>query len=441
MGLFICATNHRVDGLDPVEALTDVVDAVAADLAHDPRVRGVLALATCNRVELVVDAHSDGTDPEHRLVAFEVSTMLAERGHLCPRKLYAHAGPAAVLHLFELACGLDSAVLGEREIAGQLRRALIAAREAGTASYLIAHTVEAALQTSRRVAQFTRLSGNGRSVVAVGLDLAAEHVDLPHASVLLVGTGSYAGTSIAALTARGVTDIACFSSTGRAAAFAETHPVRPVTDLTSALAEADLVIGCSGSQPLTAEVITASGRDELVVLDLAVGGDLSAEAAALPQVRAIGLAEVSLAAPSADRAEVVRAREFVREGVHDLAMELDRRRMAPAVVALRDLVSEQVDKELADLPADGTLTVEEVAEHLRRMAARMVHIPSLRARLAAESGRGESFVQALAEVLGVEVELAAPMLDVGDLMQFNQTRCPVTGLGIDDLAQQRSNHS
>lgn len=159
-------------------------------------------LSTCNRVCLIVEtspeAVAQGFDEAalRRCIADHGANVLAESAQLvCEND--------AVWRLFRVAAGMESMVFGEREVAGQMKRALSEARREQTVSYTIGHVVEEALKTSRHVATETALAAEGRTVVAVGLDLVAQRMGLDGARVLVMGTGSYAGASCAQLSSRG----------------------------------------------------------------------------------------------------------------------------------------------------------------------------------------------------------------------------------------------
>ena len=139
--------------------------------------------------------------------------------------------------MLAIAAGLRSMVVGEAQIVGQVRRAAETAAAEGTLSPELVRVVERASATARRVAHETELSGQGRSVVAVGVDQAAGHLPpLEDCRALIVGTGSYAGATVADLRARGLSDIAVYSASNRAEAFAAGHGLRAVP--TGALIEA-----------------------------------------------------------------------------------------------------------------------------------------------------------------------------------------------------------
>ncbi|HMO11845.1 MAG TPA: glutamyl-tRNA reductase, partial [Actinotalea sp.] len=222
--LLLHATHHDLD-------LSDLgvfvgADQVGPPIAAHPDVSGALVLATCNRFELYLDA--DGDDAVSHAVA--VVAEVAGRPFETVQELFevAHASEAAH-HLFRVTAGLSSAVVGEQEIRGQVRRAVALAGAQRTLSPLLHRLVGAALEASRDVARRTRLGDAGRSSVAVALDIAEEHgVDWAKAQAVIAGTGSYAGTSLAQLRERGCGSVAVHSASGRADGFAERHAVAAV---------------------------------------------------------------------------------------------------------------------------------------------------------------------------------------------------------------------
>lgn len=448
MSLHLISVHHAEHGLAAVEAVTPSVAGLGRRLLSDEAVRGAVVLSTCNRVEVYVDAD-------------EPAAQVAERVRAAIGDGEPHSGPLAVRedadalrHLFDVGAGLDSMVVGEREIAGQLRRALKAAQREGTASGLLTETIEQALRTSRKVAHLTRLATTGRSVVAVGLDMIEREWASTH--VLIIGTGAYAGAVVAALRERGCPCITVHSASGRAEAFAASHPgTHPATgSLAQALAHADVVLSCRGlGRPLlTADLLaqaTVGRSTPLAVLDLAVARDVEPAAAELPGVLLVDLPTIQRHVPDASRREVGRARSLVDAGVKDLVSRLKGREMDPAVVALRDTVNAMVADEVARLPQGRPVTGEEAAHALRRLAARLVHVPSVRARKAAQEGRADEYLSALSELWGIEPEVH-PVLANLELVEPGQgdrhavdaavppdtldcDTCPITGLRLSDL--------
>ncbi|AXE37892.1 Glutamyl-tRNA reductase [Acidipropionibacterium virtanenii] len=444
VGLFIVSVDHAEHGLGAVAAAAEQVKGLGLSLTDAPEVRGAMVLSTCNRVLVLAELAGGLEDPEsllrgllrrHGAIALAESTSVL-------------SDDDAVWRVFRIASGLESMVTGEREIAGQLKRALADARRDNTASYLVAHLVEEALRTSRKVEVGTGLSAQGRTVVAIGLDLVARRVELAGARVLVMGTGSYAGASCAQLRSRGVAEILVHSASGRADGFARRHEVSAVAqeDLPGVLAGVDLVVTCrgNGTPALTSELARTALRERarnlqvgpLVALDLAVSGDVEEPSPA--GLCVIGLENIRDAVPDSAAAEQGRAEQIVADGVRELAVDLERRRLSPAVVALRDVLSDLVATELDRLPAEGEIPVGKAAQALRRLAASMAHIPAARARIASEQGLGDRWLNSLTDVLGIDVEVDAPFLDLAAVEATAEAACPVTGLRIDDLAPDSS---
>ncbi len=224
-----------------------------AAVATCEAITGAVVVSTCNRFEVYLDVESpvDGWGVQHasREVARLVAAASGVAEDVAVRAFSTRTGPDVAAHLFEVAAGLDSMVVGEREIAGQVKRALEEAREGGVTSSTLELLFQTASRTSKKISNETTLGGNGRSVVSLGLDLAS--AELPpwrQVRAVLIGTGSYAGASLAALRARGCDDVRVYSGSGRAEQFAADRGVVAVTDLVEALEDADLVVSCSGAR-------------------------------------------------------------------------------------------------------------------------------------------------------------------------------------------------
>ena len=362
--------------------------AVAPGLGPDlleavPALRGVVVLSTCNRLALLIDADSwaDTGCPAalHPNLAptgsqsaassdlgETICAFLAERAGLPPSSLLlSHlVGASARREMLAIAAGLSSMVVGEAQIVGQVRRAAETAAAEGTLSPELVRVVERASATARRVAHETELSGQGRSVVAVGVDQAVGHLPpLEGCRALIVGTGSYAGATVADLRARGLSDIAVYSASNRAEAFAAGHGLRavPTGALSEAMSRADLVVTCrgTGGPILTADVVApvaaeragsagGAGRP-LVILDLALTRDVDEAVGALPGVVHLDLARVRDAVPDAEARQVTAARAIVEAEAADFERTLAGRAMDPLITALRAQVGRVVAEEAARL--------------------------------------------------------------------------------------------
>jgi glutamyl-tRNA reductase len=437
IGLLVVLTHltagHRDLDLDVLEQLSVGAHSVAARvLEAGPGVHGAVVLATCNRFEVYLDVPTpqDGGDGRgakggpalsaaaatERAVAAahtRVVDVVTATSGLPPVQVAAAlgldplVGEDTVRHLFTVAAGLDSMVVGEREVSGQVRRALATARADGTTSAGLEALFQTAARVARTVGRRTGLGGAGRSVVSVALDLAAAQLaaagrDLAEARVLLVGTGSYAGASLSALHARGVRDVAVHSPSGRARQFAAHRAVTAVepADLADRLTSTDVVVSCSGTlgPVIDRDVVLAAragGAGPSVVVDLALRHDVDPAVADLPGVRLIDLAAVAAHAPAVVTPAVRDGVAVVEAETAQFLAAAAEREAAPAVRALREYVWRLVEAEVARAGGD-----ERAERAVRRLAAAVLHGPMSRARELAREGRADELAHAL-EVLGL----------------------------------------
>ena len=403
MTIHVLSADHRYAPLDDIARLSGAADLGPTLMRSLPHARGVMVLRTCNRVTIYVDAPASA-DPHTIKDAVErelATASHAQREDVHLRHLWGRDG---LVDLFSTAAGLESMVIGEREIAGQMRRAARTAWEDGTLSCDLGRAAERASATSRRVATETGLAGAGRSVVAVGLDMAAAHLGpWADASVLIVGTGAYAGASVSALQALGASEVSVYSTSGRAREFAQGRGIGWVSaaDLPAALEHADLVVTCRGlgSPVLTRDMAAASGPT--VVLDLALMRDTESSVASLSNVTLIDLPTIQASVPAADADALTRARAIIDEEVSSFERGLGARSMDPVVRHLRSRVFRIVEEEI-DRLGEAPLSTDDAARALRHLAARLIHNPTVMARRAGEESQQERYLEALGVVLGID---------------------------------------
>ncbi len=285
MVLFSLVATHADIDLETVAQLSNGSSELAsAALTDSSVVSGAVVLATCNRYEVYGET-ANGADLEAARSALvsQISELSGLNEQLVSRSFATHTGPDVTRHLFAVSAGLDSAVVGEREIAGQVRRALITAQQEGTASSGLVRLFQAASKTAKDVGAQTALGSRGLSIVSVALDLAtdlAENDDWSAKKVVVFGTGgAYAGATMSLLRERGCTDVSVYSSSGRAEGFVATRggTALDADTLPAAVAAADVMIGCSGSDNRVeaadlARVRASSGKP-LIAIDLALTHD------------------------------------------------------------------------------------------------------------------------------------------------------------------------
>ena len=403
MTIHVLSADHRYTPLDDIARLSSADDLGPTLMRSLPHARGVMVLRTCNRVTIYVDTPASA-DPRALKDAVERELATAARTPRADVRLRHLWGRDGLVDLFATASGLESMVVGEREIAGQMRRAARTAWEDGTLSCDLGRAAERASAASRRVATETGLAGAGRSVVAVGLDMAAAHLGPWEATrVLIVGTGAYAGATVSTLNALRASDVSVYSTSGRAREFAEGRGIGWVdgADLPTALTRADLVVTCRGlgSPILTRDMAAASGRT--VVLDLALMRDTDDSIGSLPNVTLIDLPTIQASVPAADADALNHARAIIDEEVSSFERGVGARSMDPVVRHLRSRVFRIVEEEINRL-GDAPLSTDDAARALRHLAARLIHNPTVLARRAGEESQQERYLEALGVVLGID---------------------------------------
>ncbi len=444
------ASHHELD-LDTLERLSSGAGSLGRSaVGACDAITGAVVVATCNRFEVYLDldapVESAGVQHAVRHLAGLVADASGVDSAVAEASFRTRSGTEVAEHLFAVASGLDSMVVGEREIAGQVKRALEGARSEGTTSKTLELLFQTASRTSKRVSNETSLGGAGRSVVALGLDLAgAELPPWRQVRVVLIGTGSYAGASLAALRSRGCFDVRVYSQSGRAEIFADSHGVEPVDDLAVALEDADLVVSCSGArgragagvarghQPSTdaagpagetadesighvldvaalvrarTRAAEAAGDAEpgrpMVVLDLALHRDVDPRVADVEGVLLYDLATLKAHSPALGSVVVAQARRIVDGAAEAFEGTRLGRTADAAVVALLDeaevRIGDEVAHHVAAARAAGRVLLEDEVAELSRTARRRVHA-ELHTRIV--EARAEALAASQAELAAV----------------------------------------
>ncbi|MFO7244123.1 MAG: glutamyl-tRNA reductase [Actinomycetes bacterium] len=330
--LLALVATFRTRSLRVVERLSLAGDDIARALVADGAVRGAVTLATCNRFELYLDVADEALARDAATAAIAARTSMAAAD--AAAALDRLSDDDAVRHLCAVASSLDSMVVGEQEISGQVRRALRKALDERTATGVLTRAFENALRIAREVVGATGIGSSTRSVASVALDIAERTTDLADARVLLVGTGQLAASGVRALRRRGASIIGVFSPSGRARDFGELFGIEPLglADLHDALAHADVIYACSGGEGvvLSAQQLAAAraGRPwPLTVIDLALHRDLDPAAAELSGVTVVSLDDVRAHAPRENPEAHSRALDIVAAGARELSADLRSRAM------------------------------------------------------------------------------------------------------------------
>jgi glutamyl-tRNA reductase len=289
MEILVCGVDHRTAPLELRETLAfspEEARAALAGLRGDGVLPEIALLSTCNRTELYA-ASSD--------VAAGLDRLRERLGGLKGLDLAPHAagvhaqsGPAAARHLFRVAAGLDSMVLGEKQILGQVRDAHALAREEGTAGPVLDHLFQTALHAGKRAQAETQIGAGAASVPSAAVALAAKVFgNLEQRRVVVVGAGATAELAARRFAERKPAALVVANRTReRAASLAEAvgGAARPLEELPAVLLEADVVV-CATRAPgfvVTAAMVARAmaGRRQrpLVLVDVAVPRDVEPEA-------------------------------------------------------------------------------------------------------------------------------------------------------------------
>lgn len=410
--LLCVSASHKTASFELLEQLSMHTSALGpAIVAQGERVQGAVVVSTCNRFEAYVDMD----EPPTTAAGVEATVRAIASATGVPAESFDGSyrvveGSEVAEHLFSVASGLESVVVGEGEIAGQVRRALKTARHEGTTTPELERLFQRASETQRGVKNATALGRAGRSLVRLSLELADSRIaDWSALRVLLVGTGSYAAATLAALRDHGARDITVFSPSGRGERFAHKHQIAATTDLPAALASAELVITCTSDLAITADIVGTEAPD--LIIDLGMPRNVD-PAVAAKGVALLDLELIRLHAPLEELQATDAARQVVQDAARRFTVVGEHRNVAPAVVALRRHVFGVLDAEIDR--ARGRGDDGRIEQALRHMVGVLLHTPTVRAQELAERGHADRFTDAIATLFGATPDAAADAPDDRD---------------------------
>jgi len=431
MSVLVVGLNHKgapLATLERVALVGDALDKLLHDVFRADDVAGALVLSTCNRVEIYAEVGKF-----HGAVA-AICELLSRHSEVpqaeLTKYLYVHYEDRALQHMLAVACGLDSMVVGESQILGQLRQALHIAREKGTLGPTLSALGSLALRAGKRAQSETSVGQTGASLVSVGLHTAARHLgagpadrpataaeppSLAGLDVLVVGAGAMSGLAVASVARAGAASIVVANRTRQRAerlAASVGGQAADISRLTDLIAAADLVVTCTGAADhvITHDMVQAalerrsangsrpkdpdprpapaSGGESgsamprtpaVVLLDLAMPRDVEPAVGGLPGVVLTDLATLADEAAGPE-SHLAAGHGGAREGgvgevrriiAEELAAHRSASRAAsvsPTVVALRAKAASVVDTELARLAGRvGTLDARAMDEVAKSM--------------------------------------------------------------------------
>ncbi len=430
MSVLVVGLSHKsapVAILERAAVSGDSLGKLLRDVAQAEPVAEAFVVSTCNRVEVYADV-----DRFHAGVTAICDLLVRHCGVPADELtayLYVHYEDRAVSHLMAVACGLDSVVVGEGQILGQVRSALKFADDHATMGRVLSELGRLALRTGKRARAETGIDRAGLSLLTVAIKLAAASTGSGEAGpggadagveplagrdVLIVGAGSMSALAAATATRSGAASIVVANRTRRHAerlAADVSATAAGLADLPAAMGSADVVISCTGAvgQVITREMASAAvaartlaGRTgPLVVLDLAMPRDVEPAVGALPGVVLIGMDLLSDHGTAATDDDVIAVRAIIEAELAAYHSAIDAARVAPTVVALRAKAAKVVDAELTRLTGrlstDGVSghALDEIAQTVRRVVDKLLHAPTVRVKELAGSPGGEEYAAAL----------------------------------------------
>jgi glutamyl-tRNA reductase len=428
MSLLVVGLSHR-------SAPADVLERVAESCADRGKVLGhllecehvaeALLLCTCNRVEVyaVVTAFHDGLTEAVDVLAHQCAMMPEELS----KHLYVRYAANGVEHLFSVAAGLDSMVIGETQILGQLRTAYAGAEQAGTVGRALHDVAQQALRVGKRVHTETAINAASASVLSEALCASATALAGRHASglagrnVMLLGAGSLGGLAAAHLRRAGVAEIVLGNRTPekaqRLAALCERDGIATrvigLDAVRTAISAMDLVICCTAA---TGSLITTEDvgvrRRPLVVCDLGLPRNVDSAVGDLPGVTLLDLSAVARRQQHrGTTAAVQAAQQLVAQEVQDYLLAQRSAEVIPTVAALRKWSAEVVDAELLQLnrrlPELDSAVRAELTRTVRRVLDKLLHAPTVRVQELAKAQGGEAYADALRELFDLDPHIPA----------------------------------
>ncbi|MET4431007.1 glutamyl-tRNA reductase [Mycolicibacterium sp. 624] len=394
---------------------------IVDQLLQSELVSEAMILSTCNRVEVyaVVEAFHGGLSVVGQVLSEHAAMSLSD----LTKYAYVRYAEAAVEHLFAVASGLDSAVIGEQQVLGQVRRSYAAAEANQAVGRTLHELSQRALSVGKRVHSETGIDAAGASVVSVALDMADGKLGgLAGRTATIVGAGSMGALAAAHLMRAGIGRVHIVNrSLPRAQRLAQNLTEQGVEafaasldDLSDALTDTDVVVSCTGAVRPVVSLADAHrglvGRPEncqLVICDLGMPRDVDPAVAGLPGIYMVDMDRIQrepsarAAAADAEAARVIVATE--------VANYLAGQRMAevtPTVTALRQRAADVVEAELLRLdnrlPGLDSTHRDEVARTVRRVVDKLLHAPTVRVKQLAGAPGGDSYAEALRELFELD---------------------------------------
>ena len=418
MSILVVSVSHKSTSVSDLAQLALDASAsakLAEQLIDSEHIDEAVVLSTCNRTELYasVSRFHGALDDATQALADIAGLRPGELRSLCA--VFFDEG--AVAHTFSVASGLDSLVVGESQILGQVKAALTLSQAHETVGTVLNSLFQQAIRVGKRVHTETGIGAAGRSLISAAYRLLTDELGaLDGQRVLVVGAGAMAG--LAARTA--ATDGAMVTCANRTLARAERlaeavgGKAVPLADLPQALAETDVLVTCTGARTFTIGVDDLAGTPVRGIVDVALPADVA------PEVTAHGVCLVNLdrlvtdQPDSASAQEIEDARDLVRDEVASFLGLRRAAQVAPTVVALRSMASAVVAGELrrleARLPQLDDHEREQIQRSMRRIVDKLLHTPTVRVQELSAEPDAVDYAAALRVLFALDPQAVAAVM-------------------------------
>ncbi|MCS6898415.1 MAG: glutamyl-tRNA reductase [Myxococcales bacterium] len=434
--MVVVGLSHRTAPLEIREKLAlprEQLGDLLRQLVDQPELGEVLCVSTCNRVEIIAVPREN--NPQGLSRASDVLRRFLEEiarsngGGEIGRHLYAHRGYDAALHLFRVASSLDSIVVGEPQILGQVKEAFEEAQAAGTAGTVLTRVVSRALHAAKRVRSETAIGEGQVSVSSVAVDLARQIFGaLAGRVVLLIGAGEMAEAAAQSLEHAGARLVVVNRSHERGVELAQRvgGVSCPWSELDAAVLEADVVISSTSSRGfvLPRELVARSVRQRrgraLFLIDIAVPRDIDPDVNSLDNVFLYDIDDLEGIVQETRKGRAIEAQKaesIVAEEVRALDAWIEARGVTPTIVALRTKVRATLQTELERSLAGRLRHLHEsdraaLNAMLDAAVNKLLHAPTTHLRKAASEPRGEQMARMLRDLFDLpEVSIVADAAD------------------------------
>lgn len=448
--LLLTGISHRVAPVALRErvALTERQAArFVTALCSEPAISEAVAISTCNRTELYVVLEDAGSTAEALILA-----RLAAHAEIAPGELrqatYTHRNCDAARHLFRVTAGLESMIVGEHEIQGQVRRAHESAREAGTSGPLSNRLFGAALQTGRRVREETAIARSHVSLSSVAVELAERLLgELAGRPVVVIGAGETAELTAQALAAHGVaTTFIANRHADRARSVAARFggSVVGLDRLPETLESADIVLASTASpHPIVGReelehVMRARDGRPLLLIDIAVPRDIDPQCAEIEGVTLRDIDDLQAAVThnlSSRAADVPAAEAIIGQEIGRFAQWLGQLDVRPTIGALHErgetIVERLLEENAGRWESASPRDLARVEALARAIVGRLLHEPTIRLR-SLEAERVHGSIELLRDLFALRDD--GPARDAGDGIGADANATPGRGSGGDARA-------